>query len=457
MLQRLSVFARSWTIEAAEAVCAGEEIAVSDVLNLLSGLVDKSLVQAFKAEGDQEQCNECYRMLETVRQYARDRLLESGGSEAVRDRHLGYYLKLGELADTEITGSKQLAWVNRLEGELENLRLALEWSLGTSRSAAGRGEDGLRLAASLMWFWHFRDRDAEGYGWLQNLLKAAGVTAPALAAAVERFSRLEEPETPSTASLLAWVRAINAAAHLSIFCPQKSAVDQIVPLLEEGIALCRAIGEPASRELAWALIQKRTHLKSVWMDNERSDRGYQEILEICRRNGYRFEEAFCLYQMEKSFFDHQKCIDEFAAALAIFESLGETDMTATAQVFLAFWLYPTGDYNRSRLLLQQGLAYLKKVGNITGWCRWIIWQFFLFPEPANARLADEALAYLQNLEHVPFTIGSFVVLAETEWALGNYERAEGIARQAQAANQAAKSPYISAFTHLVLGRCAFSS
>lgn len=94
----------------AEELTSGE-IEESEVLDLLGGLVDQSLAQAYPVESEQEQPAERYRMLETVRQYARDRLLEAGGGEMVRDRRLGCYLKLGDQAGEEITGAKQLAWV----------------------------------------------------------------------------------------------------------------------------------------------------------------------------------------------------------------------------------------------------------------------------------------------------------------------------------------------------------
>lgn len=152
MLQRLAVFAGSWTLEAAEAVCAGDGIEPFEALDLLGGLVDKSLAQTISSSDGLTR----YRMLETVRQYARDRLFEMGGGEGVRDLHLSFYLQVGEQADAELRGPRQLAWLARLEDELENLRLALEWSL------AGRREEGLRLASAVMWFWQMRNRHLEG-------------------------------------------------------------------------------------------------------------------------------------------------------------------------------------------------------------------------------------------------------------------------------------------------------
>ena len=110
-LQRLAVFAGGWTLEAAEAVCAGGEIGTEEVLDLLAGLVDKSLVILTTHETGEGR----YRMLETIRQYARDRLLEAGGGEAVRDRHLSYYLEYSETIEPRLRGPEQVRCLDLLE------------------------------------------------------------------------------------------------------------------------------------------------------------------------------------------------------------------------------------------------------------------------------------------------------------------------------------------------------
>src|SRR5207302_1650733 len=107
-----------------------------NILDLLGHLVDKSLVLA-EARGDDVR----YRLLETVRQYARDRLLETGEAAAVRARHLAYFLDLAEQAEPALRGPEQVAWLERLDAEHGNLRAALDWSLAEADAAVG-----LRLA-----------------------------------------------------------------------------------------------------------------------------------------------------------------------------------------------------------------------------------------------------------------------------------------------------------------------
>ena len=164
LLRRLSVFAGGFTLEAAEKVCSGEELAEGDILNLLTHLVDKSLVVFDERDGR-------YRLLEMMRQYGRDRLVESERLETIQERHLGFFLVLAEKAEPKLEGAEQEVWVNRLEAEHDNLRAALEWSIKNT------AESGLRLAGALGRFWLLRGHFTEGYRWLMEALKINGAAA----------------------------------------------------------------------------------------------------------------------------------------------------------------------------------------------------------------------------------------------------------------------------------------
>jgi predicted ATPase/DNA-binding SARP family transcriptional activator/DNA-binding CsgD family transcriptional regulator len=172
---RLSVFAGGWTLEASEAVCSDHGVKEAEVLNLLSGLVDKSLVVP-EATG---KGRVRYRMLETVRQYSRKRLEERGEVQSIRSTHAGFFLALAEEADSELRGPRQGTWLERLETEHDNMRAALAWSV-----EGGDAEQGLRLAGALAWFWGVRGHHTEGRRWLEELLgkaPAAPITARAKA------------------------------------------------------------------------------------------------------------------------------------------------------------------------------------------------------------------------------------------------------------------------------------
>ena len=142
VFRNLSVFAGGWTIEAAEAVCSGAGVDLRDVLELLTTLVDKSLVAVDLDSGR-------YRLLETIRQYAKEKLDASGDDIAVRERHLDFYLAFAEAAEVHQHGPDQRAWRGRLDLEHENLLAAHEFC-GRSATAGGKG---LRLTNAMRMYW----------------------------------------------------------------------------------------------------------------------------------------------------------------------------------------------------------------------------------------------------------------------------------------------------------------
>ena len=172
VLRRLSVFAADCTLEAAEQVCMTEDLALEQVVDLLAGLVTKSLLVADTC-GAQAR----YRLLETIRQYGTDRLLESGEAEILRDRHAAWCVRLAEQAEPELTSSGQAAWLERLDAEHANLRVALEWSV-----ASGSVEQVLRLGGALTLFWLIRGHLSEGRAWLEQALAASPDAPPVLRA-----------------------------------------------------------------------------------------------------------------------------------------------------------------------------------------------------------------------------------------------------------------------------------
>lgn len=160
LLPRLSVFSGGWSLEAAEFVCAGGNVEADTILDLLLRLVDKSLVVA-DAQGDETH----YHMLETIRQYAQEKLDESGESQPIRNQHLEFFLKLAMEANPELFSADQPLWIERLDTEHDNFRGALRWSLDGHRI-----ELGIALAAELSNYWTHANHVAEGRAWLAELL-----------------------------------------------------------------------------------------------------------------------------------------------------------------------------------------------------------------------------------------------------------------------------------------------
>ncbi len=169
LFRQLSVFAGGWTFEAAEAVCPD-----LDVLNLLTQLVDKSLVTV---DADAQDSSTRYNLLETIRQYAHNKLLEAGEAGQAHNRHLDFFVKFAETAETHMDGPKELEWVLLLDAEHDNLRAALEWAMEKDVEKA------LRLGSAVPLFWVKRSYEGEGRRLMTEALAraktlSAGNTTP---------------------------------------------------------------------------------------------------------------------------------------------------------------------------------------------------------------------------------------------------------------------------------------
>lgn len=184
LLQRLSVFSGGWTMEAAEVVCAGDAVADWQVLDLLTLLCDKSLVVVEQLERFSR-----FRLLESVRQYAREKREQSADDASIRTRHSRYFLALAEEAEAKLNAAEQSENLLRLEAEHENLLTSLDWTLSASL------QDALRLCGALGDFWMMQGRLSEGRDWCERVFHQA---------------QTQEP-TPERA------KALNAAGALALY------------------------------------------------------------------------------------------------------------------------------------------------------------------------------------------------------------------------------------------------
>jgi tetratricopeptide (TPR) repeat protein len=175
VLRRLAVFRGGATPDAAEQVCGplappgdrGRDAAGTDVIDVVASLVDKSLVTA---TGD---IDVRYRLLETVRVYADERLAGSGEKEPVQAAHAAHFLALATEAEPRLRTAEQLRWLDRLDADHDNFSAALQYAVDHRD-----GPLGLRLVANLMWFWVMLDFDAEGGSWARQVREMAGPTPP---------------------------------------------------------------------------------------------------------------------------------------------------------------------------------------------------------------------------------------------------------------------------------------
>jgi predicted ATPase/DNA-binding CsgD family transcriptional regulator len=172
LLRRLSVLTGGFSLDAADAVSADSENRAESVLPIIARLVDKSLLVSGSGIGGEAR----FRMLETVREYATEKLNQSGESDRIRRLHFRHFAALGNRARDELHGAHQAEWLDRLDQELENLRAALEWSVGANPAR------GLKLAGDVGWFWIMHGHYAEGRTRLEALLAAAPDADPAIRA-----------------------------------------------------------------------------------------------------------------------------------------------------------------------------------------------------------------------------------------------------------------------------------
>jgi len=160
LLRRLSVFAGGWTLEAAEAVCAGDGMESADVLDLLTRLVDKSLVVP-----DEKAAEPRYRMLATIRQYCREKLAGANESERTSERHLAFFADQAEAFEPHFYHPDQVRWYARADAELDNFRAALDHSLSLAQV-----RNGTRVAIGLHRYWVARVYWREASDWCKRLL-----------------------------------------------------------------------------------------------------------------------------------------------------------------------------------------------------------------------------------------------------------------------------------------------
>jgi predicted ATPase/DNA-binding CsgD family transcriptional regulator len=220
LFRRLAVFVGGCTLEAAEAVCTAQGDLVIDVLDGVTGLVDKSLLrQETQAEGEPRLL-----LLETIREYALERLEESGEAEGIQRQHATFFLRLAEEAEPKFRGAEQSTWFKRLVAEHDNLRAALRWTLEHQEA-----EMGLRLAGSLLIFWRYCNQPREGRSWCELVLAQPG-------------ARLR---TAARASVL------TAAGAMAYFQGDFSEARR---LLEESVSIGREVGAEGKRDLAHALL-----------------------------------------------------------------------------------------------------------------------------------------------------------------------------------------------------------
>ena len=327
LLRRLAVFAGGWTLEAAEAVAADGDMAAPEVLGLLTDLVEKSLV-ALDAEGHR------YRLLDTVRQYARERLDAAGEDQATRSRHLAHYLALAEEARPELTGPNQGAWLARLDPERENLLAAHAWCDHAVRGA----ELGLRLVYAVKIYW--LNRGLLGLGFR--------ITLEALARPGARQRSL------------ARCRGLTDAGQLGYFMGRYG---EVLALLEESLDIARELGDRT--RVAGAL--QPLGMAYLGHGDPATARGYlEEAVAMARELGNKRELAGALNalaQLHRAENDLERAGPLYESVVALARELGDRESIAIGLLNLAMVSIGRGAADGARGMLVEVLVIAGEIGS----------------------------------------------------------------------------------------------
>jgi predicted ATPase/DNA-binding NarL/FixJ family response regulator len=329
LFRRLSVFAGGFALEAAELVCAGEDLERGAVLDLLSHLVDKSLVMAREESGEAR-----YRLLETIRQYGWEKLSDSGEAEQVREWHAGYYLALAEAAEPELKGAGQVAWLERLERDRDNLRAAMRWLLGR-----GEVEEAARLGWALWLFWGIRAHFAEGQRSMEQALSMkGGVAMPASARAKALY----------VAGMMANYQGDHRSAE---------------PLVEGSLKLFRELEDKLGTAYAlsnagFAALGQGQHQRAITLIEESVDL----FLEEEEKWGAAIELGF-LAVAWRNRGDHGRAKRLAERGLALSREVGERQTITSALYTLAILAQTERDHERAKDLFEEGLKLSAELGN----------------------------------------------------------------------------------------------
>jgi predicted ATPase/DNA-binding CsgD family transcriptional regulator len=369
LFRRLSTFAGGWTLEAAEAIASGDGVEEEEILDLLSGLVEKSLVVTEL----RQESGIRYRMLEPVRQYAWEKLEEGGESETVLCRHAEFFLALAERARPRLRGPEDAEWLERLEREHDNMRAALSWGL-----ESGEIKVALRLAGTLGTFWHAHSHSDSGRKWLEAALarddrSSVTIRIKALEAlfwltfdqwdndrseSIAREAMELSPEAQIEDSLAASLRIMSAGPAWV-----RGDYERGRELLEESLAISREAGDEVM--IAEALIQLAGTEWSLG-NTQRGNEIYQEGIDLCREAGYTYRlPDFLLslgYQLLlEGDYERGAALNEEAAQIC--RERGYRRSLDLALDNLGWAALLQGDHDRARTYYEESLVVCKDLGD----------------------------------------------------------------------------------------------
>jgi predicted ATPase len=375
----LSTFVGGWTLEAAQMVCASETLDASAVLDVLTHLIDKSLIHVVRFPNGSVR----YRLLETLREFAGERL-EEMGADAVRHMHAIYFVAFAEQVTRSLPGPDQGRLLDQLEREQANFVAALEWFI-----AHGEAELGLRLGVALARFWEIRGHAIEGLGYLTALnAQGAGVPRMLRARAIQSIGRLESGKNDVVA----------AAAHFS-----------------DSLRLFRELSDWPGIVSALGGLAVCAHRRG---DRARALEHYDQALAAARQSANSRLIATTL--LNRSALD--LTVDDFGAgardleeAAERFRALGIADGAAAATARLAARAWRRGDYSAGLSMLDESIGTFRELG-YKPWLAFAL-QILGVVLRDTGKLAEARAVYEEEVE-IANELGSPLRLADAWFHLG---------------------------------------
>jgi predicted ATPase/class 3 adenylate cyclase len=333
LFRRLAVFVGGCTLEAAETVCLGPEGADPlslDLFDGLSSLVDHSLLQQREEGGEPR-----FGMLRVIREYALERLQESGDFAPLRRAHASHVLAFFEQAERGLTGPEAAVWLDRLEFEHDNLRAALSWA-----REQGEVETGMRLATAARRFWLARGYLREGRGWLQELLA---------------------PESAATTPAGVKARALIAGGWLAFWQGDYPAAQT---WLEQALALGRSIGDPHVTARALQVLGNIARSQGDW---EQAAVWLEDMLATFRQLNEPRGIAVALNDLAIVAVgrrDLERAATTYAEALTLARQVGDHELIAVCLVGLGDLARRHGDIVQAETLEREALALFRELGDL---------------------------------------------------------------------------------------------
>lgn len=335
LLRRLSVFRSSWTVDALQAVVAGDSLTPNAVLDLLGRLVDRSLVVVDRTAADRA-VGPRYHLLETIRQYAAERLVEASEGDAIARAHADYLAALAQRAEVELRGDGQARWLPRLATERDDIDAALAWC---TAHADTEPDAGLRLVGSLGWYWYFATVPDGGRRVAAMLAAAPGGSPAARARALQALAVAARPGAcivhPNPECAAAAVQSRGLFAELG---------DAFRAALSDTLAAVEAIGGPETNA-AFAVLAE-------------ADREFT-------RDGDAWCAAladFVRLELHAGTGDLDAATADGHRALAAFRALGDQWGVSAIQFHLGMALHRAGRLEEALAMYEGALASVRDVG-----------------------------------------------------------------------------------------------